>query len=128
MFRLADMQLVRGQVAALSGKWFTDELENCRLWSYRAVPLENSLNMACGQSEAGIETGFITKTLTPAARGTWTPGNGICPLLTHTGPSSQYIHILCCFQQESINRSGWGVVRALNCVSMDRQSSLWALN
>ena len=80
----------------------------CHLRSCRAMPLEN---MACGQGEAGTETGIRHKDVGSSCRGTHgllAMAFATCPLWhAHVGPSSQYSHILCCVQEENTNRSGW---------------------
>lgn len=35
VFRLAEMQLLRGKVIAFCDEWFAGNLENCALYSYR---------------------------------------------------------------------------------------------
>lgn len=71
------------------------------------MPLENSLNMACGQGEAGTEAGIHHKDVGSSCWGT----HGLlamvfatCPWWhAHAGPSSQYGHILYCVQEENTN-------------------------
>lgn len=95
------------------------------------MPREDSLNMACGQGEAGTETGIHHKDVSSRCRGTCgllAMAFATCPQWpAYAGPSSQYGHILCCVQEENTNLSGEGMARALNHMSMDRQSSLWAV-